>query len=119
VLRIAREVGYEAVYCSRPDSLRRGSGAFGIARLNVEGHLDLAGFARALSPAGIAQRRLTMALRGLPKRVLGPRTWAVIRRGALRRVGGDWLSPSRMGAAVALAVGIGLLATVGWLLVRG
>lgn len=118
VLRIAREVGYEAVYCSRPDTVRAGSGAFGIARLNVDGHLDVDGFARALSPAGVAQRRLVMALRGLPKRLFGPRAWTALRRGVLRRVSGQWLSPSRMAAAVALAVAGGLLLALGWWLVQ-
>ena len=116
VLRIAREVGYESVFCSRPDSLRRGSGAFGIPRVNIEGHLGLAGFAHAVSPAGIAQRRLVMALRGLPKRVFGPRVWAVLRGSVFRVVGGQRLSPSRMAAAAAVAVALGLALAVGWLL---
>lgn len=118
VLRIARETGYEAVFCSRPGTVRHGGGAFGIARVNVEGGLDLEGFARALSPAGIAQRRLVMALRGLPKRLVGPRVWTALRESALGRAGGHWLSPSRMAAAAAIAVGAGLLATLGWLLAR-
>jgi len=116
VLRIARETGYEAVFCSRPGTVRHGAGAFGIARVNVEGGLDLEGFARALSPVGIAQRRLVMALRGLPKRFVGPRAWAMLRESALGRAGGRWLSPSRMGTAIAVAVGLGLLAILGWLL---
>lgn len=119
VLRIAREVGYESVFCSRPDTVRAGSGAFGIPRLNVEGHLDLAGFARALSPAGIAQRRLVLFLRGLPRRALGPVAWTRLRQGVFRRVRGDWLSPTRMARALAASVGVGLLVALGWLLARG
>lgn len=119
VLRIAREAGYDTVFCSRPDTVREGTGAFGIARINVEGHLDLAGFERALSPRAIAQRRLVLALRGLPKRVVGPRAWEAIRRDVLPRIGADRLSPSRMGTAVAIAIGGGLLAALGWLLLRG
>jgi len=118
VLRIASETGYEAVFCSRPSTVRHGAGAFGIARVNVEGGLDLDAFARALSPAGIAQRRLVMVLRGLPKRLVGPRAWTALRESALGRAGGQWLSPSRMAAAAAVAVGAGLLAVLGWLLAR-
>ncbi len=118
VQRIARETGYEAVFCSRPGTVRRFAGAYGIARVNVEGGLDLEGFARALSPAGIAQRRLVMALRGLPKRLVGPRAWTALRESALGRAAGQWLSPSRMAAAAALAAGAGLLAMLGWLLAR-
>ena len=115
VLRIAREVGYEAVYCSRPGTVERGAGAFGIPRLNVEGHLDLAGFERMLSPVRIAQRRLVMAVRGWPKRLVGPRAWTVVRERLFPYVGGHWLSPSRMGTALALVVAACLLATLCWL----
>jgi len=116
VLRIAREVGYESVFCSRPDSLRRGSGAFGIPRVNIEGQLGEAGFAHALSPSGIAQRRLIMSARALPKRIFGPRVWTVLRASVFRVIGGQRLSPSRMAAAAAVAVVLGLVLAVGWLL---
>lgn len=118
VLRVAREVGYDTVFCSRPDTVRAGMPTFGLPRINVEGQLDLAGFARALAPSAIAQRRLVLALRGLPKRIAGPRAWEAIRRSVLPRIGADRLSPSRMGTAMAIAAAVGLLATVGWLLAR-
>lgn len=119
VLRIAREVGYESVYCSRPDTVRRGSGALGIPRVNIEGHLRGAAFARAVSPAGIAQRRLVMALRGLPKHIFGPRVWPALRREVFQRVGGHRLSPSRMATVVAAALALGLALATVWLLARG
>ena len=118
VLRIARDAGYAAVYCSLPGTVRRGAGAFPLPRINVEGHLDLDGFARTLSPLRIAQRRLVMTLRAWPKRVVGPRTWTMLREKVFPWVGGHWLSPSRMGALLAIALGALVLASVGWLIAR-
>jgi len=119
VLRLAREAGYTGVWCSRPDTVRAGSGAFPIPRLNVEGGLDLAGFRRALSPAGIAQRRLVMGLRGLPKRLLGPGAWTRIRRRLLAGSAGHWLSPRRMARVAVAAAGAGLAGSLCWWLLAG
>ncbi len=60
-----------------------------------------------------------MLLRGLPKRLLGPRRWTSLRRGVLGGVGGHWLSPSRMATALLVAVSVGTLAALGWLLYPG
>ncbi len=94
VLRIAREAGYESVFCSRPAAVQAGGGAFGIPRLNVDGGLDVAGFEASLQPTRIARRRVVMLLRGLPKRLVGPRIWTTLRespfgqaRGALALTG--------------------------------
>jgi len=119
VLRIAREVGYATVFCSRPDTVRRGSGPLGIPRVNIEGQLDLRGFDRAISPAGVAQRRLVAAVRGWPKRALGPRRWTALRTTLLRGAAGRWLSPSRMATAAGVAVALGLVVTLLWLAGRG
>ena len=119
VLRIAHEVGYAAVYCSLPGTVRRGAGAFPLPRINVEGHLDLDGFARTLSPVFIAQRLLVMTLRAWPKRVVGPRTWTLLRDKVFPWVGGHWLSPSRMAAVAVAIVVLGLVLAVGWLLATG
>ena len=119
VLRIAREVGYETVFTSRPDTIRRGSGAFGLARVNVEGGLDLAAFERAISPAGIARRRLVMALRGLPRRLVGPRGWTALRRRLLAGRAAAWFSPTRMARVLGLLIVAGLAVAITWLLARG
>lgn len=118
VLRIARESGYESVFCSRPDTVRRASGAFGIPRLNVEGGLDLAGFERSLRPAAIALRRIVLFARGLPKRALGPTVWTAVRGAIFGRVRADWLSPRRMALALAAIVGLALVLSAGWLIAR-
>ena len=59
-----------------------------------------------------------MTLRAWPKRVVGPRTWTMLREKVFPWVGGHWLSPSRMGALLAIALGALVLASVGWLIAR-
>jgi len=75
VMRIARECGYEAAWCSNPGSVRPGSNPFGFRRINVDGEYTLAEFAAAIRPWGIAQRRLQSFIRRMPGRILGPRYW--------------------------------------------
>lgn len=118
VLRIAREEGYTAVWCSRPDGVRAGTGAYGLPRVNIEGGMSLAGFRRAISPAGIAQRGVVMALRGLPKRLVGPRGWSWLRGRVLARVPGHWLSPRRMAMATGFLVASSVALSLVWWLVR-
>lgn len=112
VLRIAREVGYASVFCSRPGVIAAGAGAMPIPRLNVDGDLDLAGFQRALSPSALATRRLVLALRALPKRVVGPRAWLLVRRTLLRGPVAQWLSPRRMARVAAALVGLATVIVV-------
>ncbi len=119
VLRIAGEVGYASVFCSYPGVVARGAGAMPLPRLNVDGDLDLAGFRRALSPRALAGRRLMLALRGLPKRLVGPRAWLVVRNAALRGPMVRWMSPRRMSLAVVLCAAIVLMLGIGrWIAQR-
>jgi len=118
VLRIAAEVGYESVFCSLPGTVRPGGGAFGLPRLNVEGSLDLAGFRKAISPLAIAQRRLVLQLRGLPKRLVGPTGWTRLRRVVFRHVSAERFSPSRMAGAGIVVVALGLGLALAMLLFR-
>jgi peptidoglycan/xylan/chitin deacetylase (PgdA/CDA1 family) len=118
VLRLAREVGYTAVWCSWPGTVAARSGAYPIPRLNVDGGQDLGDFERALSPAGIAARRLALVLRALPKRLVGPRAWSAVRRHLLRGALADWLSPRRMAAAAGVLAAAGLVLAAAWWLGR-
>lgn len=119
VLRIAREVGYESVFCSRPGTVQARAGAFGIPRLNIDGNVDAASLEGLLAPASIAKRRLVMGLRSLPKRIVGPEAWTALRESPFGRLAGHWLSPARMAAAMIVALAVGVVVSVGWLLARG
>lgn len=119
VLRLARESGYEAVFCSRPGTVAAGDGRFGIPRLNVEGDVALDGFRLALSPREIAVRRVVLAIRGLPKRAVGPEHWVRMRRSIFRSVPADWLSPSRMARVLVVLIGIAVVGVVSWIALRG
>ena len=108
VVRLAREVGYRAAWCSNPGAMRPGSAAYRLPRINVEGQLTLAQFQSAIAPWGIAQRRLLAGVKRLPGRLLGPRVWLPIRRVLLLCIPGRHLSMRRMillaGTLLALTV---------------
>jgi len=115
VMQFARRVGYKAVWCSNPGAVRIGSDVYGLPRINVEGGLKLSQFMTAVRPAGIAQRRLLSWMKGLPRRLLGPRVWLPIRKAILRCVPGGYLSVRRM-ATVAAAVAAIVIGVVVWLI---
>jgi hypothetical protein len=108
VMGIAREVGYRAVWCSKPGAVRVGMKPFGLPRINVEGQLTLAQFAAAIRPWGIAQRRMASAFKRAPGRLLGPRHWMPIRNVMMRCIPGGHLSNRRVivagGALTVLAL---------------
>ena len=113
VMRIARDAGYQAVWVSNPGSVRRGSGLFGLYRVNVEGEYTIDQFIAALTPWGIAQRRLLSFIKRAPGRILGPRWWLPIRRVVLRLIPGGRLPMRAMLAmsvpVLVLAVGVIIL----------
>lgn len=116
ILRIARESGYEAVWCSWVGVVRPGCYPLSLRRVNVEGPFTLAEFARALTPLGIAQRRLVSLIKTAPGWLLGPKLWTPLRRALLRVLPGGYISFKRwrlVGAATAaLLIGVGVLFVV-------
>lgn len=117
VMRIACEVGYKAVWCSNPATTRVGDNPYRLPRINVEGQLSVEQFAAAISPVGIATRRLVSLIKRTPGRVLGPTRWERMRRVVFRCIPGGYVSTRRvlMGTLVALCAALGLVA---WLLTR-
>lgn len=113
VMRIAREVGYKAVWCSKPGGVRAGSDLFGLPRVNVEGQLTIGQFASAITPWGVTVRRLLASIKTLPAQLLGPRVWLPIRRAILRFVPGNYLSVRRLltaaGVLAMIAAAVGAL----------
>lgn len=96
VMRIAREVGYEAVWCSRPGMVRAGMDPFGLPRVNIEGQLTMPQFVAAISPRGVAIRSVLAWVKGAPARWLGPRYWLPVRRVIMRCIPGHHLSMRRL-----------------------
>lgn len=113
VMRIAREVGYKAVWCSFPSTMRRGDDLFRLPRINVEGHLGIEKFRAAVSPTGIAQRRLVSLLKRIPGRLLGPRLWLPLRKVVMGCIPGGYISTRRiLGAAAVACLVLGVVAVV-------
>jgi peptidoglycan/xylan/chitin deacetylase (PgdA/CDA1 family) len=115
VMSMARKVGYEAVWCSRPGAVHAGDALFGLSRVNVEGQLTLAEFIRALHPFWLARRRLLSAVKRIPARLLGPRHWLPLRTIIMRWIPGHHLSMQRMTRLSAVVLLL-LAAAVLWLL---
>jgi peptidoglycan/xylan/chitin deacetylase (PgdA/CDA1 family) len=116
VMRLARQVGYKGVWCSRPGGTYAGDSLYGLPRVNVEGCGDLQRFMQALTPFGLAQRRFVSLIKSAPARTLGPRAWLPIRTVIMRCVPGQFLSFARwrfflIGLAV-IVIGLILLAWV-------
>ena len=117
VMRIARQCGYHAVWCSNPGSVRPGANPFCLRRINVDGQYSLAEFAAAIRPWGIAQRRLLSFIRRIPGRLLGPRYWLPLRRTLLGRIPGGHVSMRRMmilGGAIGAAAILLLILCLLW-----
>lgn len=104
VLAMARAVGYEAVWISNPDATRPGMSPFGLPRLNVEGHLTLAEFAKAISPSGVLQRAIVSRIKRTPGQVLGPKYWEPLRRLILKFVPGGYISTRRIMGVAAITL---------------
>ena len=114
VMHIACAVGYKAVWCSNPGTIRANANPFGLPRLNVEGYLNLPQFIFSISPQGIAQRKVVLAIKRLPSSFLGPRYWLCARRFIMTYIPDGHLSRQRViKASVALMVLIVLL-ILGW-----
>ncbi|MGQ9663252.1 MAG: polysaccharide deacetylase family protein [Kiritimatiellia bacterium] len=114
VMRIAKQVGYRAVWCSNPATIRKDGNPYRLPRINVEGHLSVEQFARAISPSGIAIRRLVSVIKRTPGRILGPACWERARKLLFRCVPGGYLTTRRVLVAVlfALVAVAGLLSLV-------
>lgn len=117
VMRMARQVGYRAVWCSNPGAVRPGSSLFGLPRVNVEGTMTLRQFASAIRPWGTAWRRWVSAFKRAPRRLLGPRLWLPVRAVLLHLVPGQYLSARRMLAGAGLLAAVVIVLTLLWLLV--
>ncbi|MCG2776104.1 MAG: polysaccharide deacetylase family protein [Desulfobacterales bacterium] len=112
VMRIARELGYKAVWCSNPGMITANANPFGLPRLNVEGCLTLPQFTFSISSLGVAQRKAVSAVKRLPGFMLGPRYWLPARRFLLNWIPGQYISRQRIiKACIALASLIVLLIT--------
>jgi len=112
VSRIALEVGYEAIWCSDAGSIRGGAKLHRLPRLNVEGGLDLAGFAAAISPLGLLERRWSTRLKRLPKRILGGERWLSFRPVLYRWLPAQLLSgrrPLRFALLLGALLAVGIL----------
>jgi peptidoglycan/xylan/chitin deacetylase (PgdA/CDA1 family) len=117
VMGMAREVGYQAVWCSNPGAVRPGSNLFGLQRVNVEGTMTLRQFASAIRPWGMAWRRWIAAFKRAPRRLLGVRFWLPVRAALLRLVPGQYLSARRLVAGAGLLAALVIVLTLIWLLV--
>ncbi|MFA5293119.1 MAG: polysaccharide deacetylase family protein [Phycisphaerae bacterium] len=84
VMRIAEEVGYETVWYSVPGDIIKGSNLYGLPRLNVDGNWNLDRFIESISQKEIARRRRKTIIKGVPKRLLGPKYWLLIRKKIFR-----------------------------------
>lgn len=115
VMRIAREVGYEAVWYSFPGITRRRVSVWGLPRINVEGLATLDGFASSICPWGIIQRRIVSLIKRVPGRLLGPRFWLPLRKIILSVMPGRYLSFRRIAIGAAILVLLTLLAAFKWL----
>lgn len=114
ILAIAREVGYTGVWVSNAGSIRRQRSPYGLPRINVEGQLNLSEFARLVSPAGIARKRLFSGLKGLPGRLLGPKLWLPLRKLILGLLPGHRVTTRGL-AVAAGAAAVLMIAVVAWL----
>jgi peptidoglycan/xylan/chitin deacetylase (PgdA/CDA1 family) len=112
VARLAKQAGYEAIWISEPGSVRSGSNAFGLARLNVDGTLTLDQFAALLTPWGVAQRALVYEGKSLPKKLVGPKLWYVLRSRLLPWIPGGYLSFARWRMILAVPVVVVALAAL-------
>lgn len=106
VIRLARNAGYRGLWCSNPGWVHCGSHGFPFPRVNIDGDVTLDGFRRQISPFGVVRRRVVMAVKRTPGRILGPRLWDPVRRAALACVPGGYLSMRRIGGACVVLVGI-------------
>jgi len=96
VMKIARQVGYQAVWCSRPGFTRAGMSVYGLPRINVEGQLTMPQFVSAISPRGVAIRRFLAWIKSAPARWLGPKYWLPVRKIIMRCIPGHHLSMRRV-----------------------
>jgi peptidoglycan/xylan/chitin deacetylase (PgdA/CDA1 family) len=117
VMQFARELGYKAVWHSKPGLITANTNPFGLPRLNVEGYLTLRQFISSISPRGVVQRRTVSAVKRLPGLVLGPKYWLPVRRIILNLIPGRYISRKRMiGAGIALIFCI-ILLMLSWYLI--
>ncbi len=110
VMRMAREAGYEAVWISNPGFTRRGMSPLGLPRVNVEGHLTLPEFIKAISPAGVLQRTIVSRIKRTPGQLLGPKYWEPLRKCIMRCIPGGYVSTKRILGAGAVAAVLGIVA---------
>jgi peptidoglycan/xylan/chitin deacetylase (PgdA/CDA1 family) len=77
--RIARACGYQAVFTANVGSALGGGGVWDIPRLIIEGNFTLPEFRANLRPMTICTRKIILALKKLPPRILGASRYVAIR----------------------------------------
>ena len=115
VMRIAREVGYKAVWCSNPGAARPGAELFGIPRINIDAQLNLEAFKAQLSPQGVTKRRFVSAIKRAPGRLLGPRAWSPLQKLILRCIPGGHVSMRRMAIATGVVTIVAMILAIAWI----
>ncbi len=110
VRRLARQAGYEAVYCMKHGSNSRASDRFALRRLTVGKDFDLEDFKRLLTPAAACQLRIVNALNNGLRITLGSRRLDTLHDLLYKAGVRAWLRPERLkyvlfaGAAIAVAI---------------
>jgi peptidoglycan/xylan/chitin deacetylase (PgdA/CDA1 family) len=77
--RIAQACGYQAVFTANVGSVQTGTSLWDIPRLIVEGNFARAEFEANLRPFTICTRKLILALKQVPPRLLGASRYVAIR----------------------------------------
>lgn len=113
-VRIAREAGYEAIWCSWVGAVRSGCDCFALRRINIEGQITLRDFSRLLTPFGVAQRRFVSLVKTAPGRLLGPGVWLPIRKLLLKLLPGGYISFARWRALCLAAALCVVMLAVAW-----
>ncbi len=112
ILRLAEEAGYKCIWCSKPGQIHKDSNRLMLARLNVEGQMNLEEFAASITPQGIRKRRIAAAVKHIPGNLLGARYWLPLRKLILRCLPGGYVSAKRVLTLVAVFLLLVLLVIV-------
>lgn len=121
VRRLAREAGYEGVYCMKHGSNSRASDRFALRRLTVARDFGLEDFQRLLTPAAACELRMVNALHNGLRITLGSRRLDALHDFLSRTEVRAWLRPERLryvflaGAGIAAAI----LATIALVVLGG
>lgn len=122
VLAAARTAGYRMIFTANPGLNRGGDDPFRLRRILVEGGSPLNEFRRALTPAGLRQRRIVAWLKRLPPRLISYRRWMPLRRRLFSSPLGCLFTPAglrRLLFVLAALAALGLVGGLAAALLRG